>query len=151
MDRRTFLFTSVAAGTVAGLPAVAHAGAAPGAAPESDREYWVGVLRRLADPVLVNLANGTLRARMPVEPAPARRARSRHEAPSDGRARIDARHRASAEQLAAVFCKCRGRADAARRGVGSRPRRLRAAAARPVVQGRRRVRRWAGVSLGLLQ
>jgi hypothetical protein len=35
----------------------------------SDREYWIGVMRRLADPVLNNLANGTLKARMPVEQA----------------------------------------------------------------------------------
>ena len=32
--------------------------------------YWVGVMTRLADPVLKNLANGTLKARMPVEQAP---------------------------------------------------------------------------------
>ena len=32
-----------------------------------DREYWIAVMRRLADPVLTNLANGTLKARMPVE------------------------------------------------------------------------------------
>jgi hypothetical protein len=36
---------------------------------EPDRAAWVGVMRRLADPVLKNLANGTLRARMPVEQA----------------------------------------------------------------------------------
>src|SRR5258708_35472071 len=35
-----------------------------------DRSLWVGVMRRLADPVLNNLANGTLRLRMPVEQAP---------------------------------------------------------------------------------
>ncbi len=34
-----------------------------------DRAYWVGVMTRLADPVLKNLANGTLKARMPVEQA----------------------------------------------------------------------------------
>ena len=34
-----------------------------------DRDVWVAVLRRLADPVLTNLANGTLKARMPVEQA----------------------------------------------------------------------------------
>jgi hypothetical protein len=34
-----------------------------------DRDYWVGVMRRLADPVLTNLANGTLKAKMPVEQA----------------------------------------------------------------------------------
>jgi len=34
-----------------------------------DREAWVAVMRRLADPVLRNLAAGTLKARMPVEHA----------------------------------------------------------------------------------
>ena len=35
----------------------------------SVRAYWVSVARRLADPVLTNLANGTLTSRMPVEQA----------------------------------------------------------------------------------
>jgi hypothetical protein len=35
-----------------------------------DRADWLDVTRRLADPVLINLARGTLRARMPVESAP---------------------------------------------------------------------------------
>jgi hypothetical protein len=34
-----------------------------------DRQMWVDVMRRLADPVLSNLAAGTLKARMPVEEA----------------------------------------------------------------------------------
>jgi hypothetical protein len=34
-----------------------------------DREYWVTVAQRLAEPVLTNLAAGTLRVRMPVEEA----------------------------------------------------------------------------------
>src|SRR4051812_28690585 len=34
-----------------------------------DRSVWVASLRRLADPVLNNLAAGTLRQRMPVEQA----------------------------------------------------------------------------------
>ena len=38
--------------------------------PQNDREYWLGVVRRLADPVLGHLAEGTLKARMPVEQAP---------------------------------------------------------------------------------
>jgi hypothetical protein len=38
-------------------------------APSGDRAYWIAVLRRLADPVLNNLAQGTLKARMPVEQA----------------------------------------------------------------------------------
>ena len=36
----------------------------------NDRTSWVAILRRLSDPVLTNLANGTLKARMPVEQAP---------------------------------------------------------------------------------
>jgi hypothetical protein len=35
----------------------------------ADREIWVGVLRKIADPVLNNLAQETLKARMPVEQA----------------------------------------------------------------------------------
>ena len=35
----------------------------------SDRDFWIAVMRRLADPVLTHLANGTLKARMPVEQA----------------------------------------------------------------------------------
>ncbi len=41
---------------------------------DSDRAYWVSVLRKLADPVLENLAAGTLVARMPVEGPPNRKA-----------------------------------------------------------------------------
>src|SRR5712691_10607831 len=37
--------------------------------PQSDRDAWIAAMRRLADPVLTNLANGTLKARMPVEQA----------------------------------------------------------------------------------
>jgi hypothetical protein len=59
VDRRTFLGSVVAAGA---LPLNQPAAAAR-AAPES-RGYWVEILRRLADPVLANLA------RMPVEQAP---------------------------------------------------------------------------------
>jgi hypothetical protein len=58
MKRREFLST----GAVAAL--------APAAAvPADDRAYWLDVARRLADPVLTNLAAGTLKARMPVEQA----------------------------------------------------------------------------------
>jgi hypothetical protein len=38
--------------------------------PREERAWWVTILRRLADPVLMNLANGTLKRRMPVEQAP---------------------------------------------------------------------------------
>ena len=40
---------------------------AQGAAAESDREYWVRQLTRIAEPVLRNLAEGTLKRDMPVE------------------------------------------------------------------------------------
>jgi hypothetical protein len=53
--------------TIAGLSA---AGVAPGAAQpivEDDRAYWLGLLKKLAEPVLQNLAQGTLRRNMPVE------------------------------------------------------------------------------------
>jgi hypothetical protein len=68
MNRRDFL---TAAGTVSVAPLVAG-GAAAGqtaGASQTDRVYWVSVMTRLADPVLKNLANGTLKARMPVEQA----------------------------------------------------------------------------------
>jgi hypothetical protein len=74
MDRREFFRTAGAGGALAMLPGAADAaqrGAAPPGqrGPQADRELWTGVLRRLADPVLTNLANGTLKARMPVEQA----------------------------------------------------------------------------------
>ena len=67
MKRRDFLKTAGAAIPVAQgfSPAIAQSAAAgPG-----DRDAWIAILRRLADPVLTNLANGTLKARMPVEQA----------------------------------------------------------------------------------
>ena len=66
MDRREFLRS---AGTGSALAAVWPTGAVAqrSSAAGSDREIWVGVLRKLADPVLNNLANGTLKRRMPVE------------------------------------------------------------------------------------
>jgi len=71
MDRREFLKRSGT--TAAAWPARAvdtRQGA--GDATRSvagDRDRWIAVMRRLADPVLTNLANGTLKARMPVEEA----------------------------------------------------------------------------------
>lgn len=47
------------------------------AAAGSDREYWVEQLERLADPVLANLARGTLKRNMPVECAPGTEAERR--------------------------------------------------------------------------
>ena len=59
-NRRSF-FQSVAG---AGMAAAA-AGAPQGSA--GDREYWLHLLQRLTQPVLGNLAAGTLRRNMPVE------------------------------------------------------------------------------------
>ncbi len=56
--RRAFLQT------VAGLGVAAQA--APQAS-ETDRQYWVRTLARVAEPVLTNLAAGTLKRNMPVE------------------------------------------------------------------------------------
>ncbi len=77
MNRRDFLKTAGAGGAVAGVPRrVSAQGAAapqgvqgPSAAPGAERAAWTGLLRRIAEPVLSNLAAGTLKARMPVEQA----------------------------------------------------------------------------------
>ena len=69
MHRRDFLKTA----GVLGLPSLTRAdviAGGPQAAPRDDRAYWIEVLRRIADPVLTNLADGTLKANMPVEQAP---------------------------------------------------------------------------------
>jgi hypothetical protein len=57
--RRAFLRTVVGAGALA-------AQAAPQVL-ESDRQYWVRTLAKVAEPVLTNLAAGTLQRNMPVE------------------------------------------------------------------------------------
>ena len=64
MHRRRFLATAV--GAVASATAVQGRGRSQGA-PLPSRERWVAWLRRVAEPVLVNLAGGMLKARMPVE------------------------------------------------------------------------------------
>jgi hypothetical protein len=68
VNRRQFLESAVGA---AGLIAQ-RTRTATGTGTETgtdDRAYWVTVAQRLAEPVLTNLAAGTLRARMPVEEA----------------------------------------------------------------------------------
>jgi hypothetical protein len=75
MNRREFL-TTASAGAI--LPprhrsppseeVRAEAEAGGQAAPQApDRDIWIQTLRKIADPVLKNLAAGTLKARMPVE------------------------------------------------------------------------------------
>ncbi len=76
MDRRDFLKTAAAGAAFASGPDTAEArtqttaaGADRVESGRDDRRFWVAVTRRLAEPVLTNLANGTLKARMPVEQA----------------------------------------------------------------------------------
>jgi hypothetical protein len=68
MDRREFFH---AAGAVGALATARAHGASQSVASSGrgDRDTWIGLMRRIADPVLTNLANGTLKARMPVEQA----------------------------------------------------------------------------------
>jgi hypothetical protein len=61
MKRRSFLQSAGAAG------ALASAQAQPQAAAENDRAYWVRTMSRIAEPVLANLAAGTLKRNMPIE------------------------------------------------------------------------------------
>jgi hypothetical protein len=60
-NRRTVLKT------IAGLSAAQMAQGAPQPTVESDRTYWTGLLTKLTEPVLENLARGTLKRNMPVE------------------------------------------------------------------------------------
>src|SRR6266702_2210835 len=49
------------------IPALRAVPAGQAADDAADRSYWIRTLRKIADPVLTNLAAGTLKARMPVE------------------------------------------------------------------------------------
>lgn len=67
MNRRD-AFRSIA--LIAATPAMGRAQSAlPSRAVSDERTAWIGLLRRVAEPVLSNLSRGTLRARMPVEQA----------------------------------------------------------------------------------
>src|SRR5687767_4577583 len=68
MDRREFLTAAGVSGVTSLVGAIAPQ-QRPASTPANDRAYWVDVLRRLADPILTNLANGTLKTNMPVEQA----------------------------------------------------------------------------------
>ena len=69
MNRRDFLKTASAATVAPAAQSVIGAQQASRSAAADDRATWIGNLRKIADPVLNNLANGTLKARMPVEQA----------------------------------------------------------------------------------
>src|SRR4051794_41811347 len=68
MHRRDFLKAASAVPLTAGFH---PSGGQPqtARATEDTRAIWIDHLRKVADPVLTNLANGTLKARMPVEQA----------------------------------------------------------------------------------
>ncbi len=67
--RREFLAAGVGGAFMvpAAVPPVAAAAASEAARPGDERAYWTGLAAKIADPVLVNLARATLKARMPVE------------------------------------------------------------------------------------
>src|SRR3954471_24047086 len=68
MHRRDFLKAASSAPLAAGFrPSDGPPQTA--AAPQDARAMWISYLRKLADPVLTNLANGTLKTKMPVEQA----------------------------------------------------------------------------------
>ena len=67
MNRRDFLKTATAATVVPAAPSTRRDSQA--APLRDERATWIALLRKLADPVLNNLANGTLKARMPIEQA----------------------------------------------------------------------------------
>src|SRR5438067_9430643 len=54
-------------GFVQSMAGLGMAAAAPQTDSETDRQYWLRILNKLADPVLRNLAAGTLKRNMPVE------------------------------------------------------------------------------------
>ena len=69
VKRREFLQALAATGVAASAAARPEPGR-PQSGGGTERAYWLGVLKRLAEPVLVNLSEQRLRERMPVEAAP---------------------------------------------------------------------------------
>jgi hypothetical protein len=67
VNRREFLETTSVVPLLLDGPPHRQGNPPPGGT--ADRAFWVSVMRRLADPILDNLAAGTLKARMPVEQA----------------------------------------------------------------------------------
>jgi hypothetical protein len=64
VDRRDFLKTASIVAAWNGTASHQATKPAPG-----ERDTWIALMRRLADPVLTNLENGTLKSRMPIEQA----------------------------------------------------------------------------------
>jgi hypothetical protein len=79
ISRATFLRSSAILGGAAALAACNLPPSVPTASPASasttttgaeDRAYWLALMLKIADPVLNNLAQGTLKAKMPIETRP---------------------------------------------------------------------------------
>jgi len=70
MKRRNFLQTIPLAGLGLGLSSFTKNEKEDACFANDDRYYWVNLLNRIAEPVLLNTANGTLKKNMPVEKAP---------------------------------------------------------------------------------
>jgi hypothetical protein len=75
MERRNFMRAAVAGPALAGLAGLAGAGAAgaapgPAAGEGNDRAYMAGLLQRIAEPVLSNMAQGTLHKNFRLELSP---------------------------------------------------------------------------------
>jgi hypothetical protein len=75
MKRRSFVQTASLAGFATVFSAREAAGALPEGSSyqtnkESDRQYWMAVMEKMASPVLKNWGEGTLKKNMPLEVAP---------------------------------------------------------------------------------
>src|ERR1043165_8966900 len=69
MNRRYCLKTASAATALPSVVPTFEPRQASRPAVNDDRATWIALLRKIADPVLTNLATRTLKARMPVEQA----------------------------------------------------------------------------------
>src|SRR5205809_199787 len=147
MNRRDFLKATSVAPLLPGADPTSRLSQGTPTA-ENDRAIWISILRKLADPVLTNLANGTLKARMPVEQAAGANRQNVTHLEAAGRLLAGL---APWIELVAVLRDRRSSAAQTRRDLGSPARGLRAPAARRVVQRRWRLWRRPAVSLGLLQ
>ena len=70
LRRRDLIALAATAPVGVQVRTLARPATTPQAAAEPGRDYWVQTLRKLADPILDNLAAGTLKKNMPVEEAP---------------------------------------------------------------------------------
>ena len=69
-NRRNFLKQTLAATAALSLPASGQPDVSSAASQSSDREIWLGLVEKIADPVLKSLGRRQLKAEMPVECSP---------------------------------------------------------------------------------